>query len=399
MARIRQLVQLGIEQVDIGWVQARGGLVQQIDRVAATRVAGTLQLRGQLDALSLAAGQLRRALAQAEVAQADGLQRSNGAVNLFFLGEDLRGLIHGELQDVRDGAALPGHLQGLVVEAGTAAFWTCGVRARQEDQLHLDLARAAAGGALALLYVVRKARDRPFALLGLIGGGEELANVIEKPGIGCQRGTRGAANGLLGNLHDALYSVKALRALHGPALILGLFLIGNGRSGLSQQPSQHRADQGGLARAGDTGDRCELAQAKVHIQVVDAACVDAAEGEVGGGGAGVVGKRERAVSQRIGGRGVRVIVFDRARIDHVAAALAGQRADVNEPVRLRDQIHVMLHQEHGVAGRDETAAHIHDRVALIGVQAGRGLVEHIGHAEEPGAQLRRQPDALHLAAG
>ena len=44
MARIRQLVQLGIEQVDIGWVQARGGLIQQIDRVAATRVAGALQL-------------------------------------------------------------------------------------------------------------------------------------------------------------------------------------------------------------------------------------------------------------------------------------------------------------------------------------------------------------------
>ena len=38
MARIRQLVQLGIEQVDISWVQARGGLVQQIDRVAATRL-------------------------------------------------------------------------------------------------------------------------------------------------------------------------------------------------------------------------------------------------------------------------------------------------------------------------------------------------------------------------
>ena len=120
---------------------------------------------------------------------------------------------------------------------------------------------------------------------------------------------------------------------------------------------------------------------------------------MGGGGAGVVGKRERAVSQRIGGRGVRVIVFDRARIDHVAAALAGQRADVNEPIRLRDQIHVMLHQEHGVAGRDETAAHIHDRIALIGVQAGRGLVEHVRHAEEAGAQLRRQTDALHLAAG
>ena len=142
-----------------------------------------------------------------------------------------------------------------------------------------------------------------------------------------------------------------------------------------------------------------MAQAEVHIQVVDAACVDAAQGEVGGGGAGGVGKRERAVSQRIGGRGVRVIVFDRARIDHVAAALAGQRADVNEPVRLRDQIHVMLHQEHGVAGRDETAAHIHDRVALIGVQAGRGLVEHVRHAKEAGAQLRRQTDALHLAAG
>ena len=59
----------------------------------------------------------------------------------------------------------------------------------------------------------------------------------------------------------------------------------------------------------------------------------------------------------------------------------------------------MLHQEHGVAGRDEAAAHLHDRVALIWVQSGRGFVEHVRYAEETGAQLRRQTDALHLAAG
>ena len=62
MPGIDKLVQLRIEQGNIGRVQAGGGLIQHVDRVPAPRVAGALQFRGELDALRLATGKLRCAL-------------------------------------------------------------------------------------------------------------------------------------------------------------------------------------------------------------------------------------------------------------------------------------------------------------------------------------------------
>ena len=49
-------------------MQAGGRLVEDVERVAALRA---LQLGGELDALRLAAGQLGRRLAEAQVAEAD----------------------------------------------------------------------------------------------------------------------------------------------------------------------------------------------------------------------------------------------------------------------------------------------------------------------------------------
>ena len=74
LAGIGELVELRVEQRDIGGVEARGGLVQDVDSVAATGVAGALELGGELDALGLAAGELRGALAETQVAEADGLE-------------------------------------------------------------------------------------------------------------------------------------------------------------------------------------------------------------------------------------------------------------------------------------------------------------------------------------
>ena len=58
-------------------MQAGGGLVEDVQRVPAL---GALQLGRELDALRLAAGQLGRRLAEAQVAEADlRAGRSSGA--------------------------------------------------------------------------------------------------------------------------------------------------------------------------------------------------------------------------------------------------------------------------------------------------------------------------------
>ena len=68
-------VQLRHEPVDVGGMQAGGRLVEDVQRVAAL---GALQLGRELDALRFAAGQLRRRLAEAQVAEADLPQDVNG---------------------------------------------------------------------------------------------------------------------------------------------------------------------------------------------------------------------------------------------------------------------------------------------------------------------------------
>ena len=79
--------------------------------------------------------------------------------------------------------------------------------------------------------------------------------------------------------------------------------------------------------------------------------------------------------------------------------LAGARAEVDEVVGGAHRLLVVLDDDHRVA---EVAQPLERRdqlrvVALV--QADRGLVEDVEHADERGADLRRQADPLGLAAG
>ncbi len=248
---------------------------------------------------------------------------------------------------------------------------------------------------MALLDVVGKAGDGPLLLLGGGGGGEELADGIEKPGVRGQRGARRAADGLLGNLHHARDLVEALVCADRPAGFL--LVIAHGGGGAAQETGEHGGDERRLARARHTGNGGELAESKVNVKFLDAAAVDAVEGELAVSVAGRGVELELAGVQGAGGGGLGSIGVDGAGVEDLAAGLACERADVDEPIGLRDQVHVVLDEEDGVAGGEEAAADIHDGGALLGVETGRRLVEYIGDAEEPGAQLGGQAQALELA--
>ena len=82
----------------------------------------------------------------------------------------------------------------------------------------------------------------------------------------------------------------------------------------------------------------------------------------------------------------------------MAAVLAGTGTDVDHPVGVRDRVLVVLDDDQGVAqvaqprqGGDQAPV-----VALV--QPDARLVEHVQHADQAGADLGRQPDALRLAA-
>ena len=85
--------------------------------------------------------------------------------------------------------------------------------------------------------------------------------------------------------------------------------------------------------------------------------------------------------------------------DDLAAVLARARADVDDVVGDPDRLLVVLDDDHRVAEVAQPHQRLDEALVVALVQADRRLVEHVEHADEAAADLRRQPDALRLAAG
>ena len=85
--------------------------------------------------------------------------------------------------------------------------------------------------------------------------------------------------------------------------------------------------------------------------------------------------------------------------DDLAAVLPRARPDVDDVVGDADRLLVVLDDDHGVAEVAQPHQRVDEALVVALVQADRRLVEHVEHADEPAADLRREPDALRLAAG
>jgi hypothetical protein len=92
-------------------------------------------------------------------------------------------------------------------------------------------------------------------------------------------------------------------------------------------------------------------------------------------------------------------VLERALRDDLAAMDARARAEVDDVVGGADRVLVMLDDDHGVAEIAQAFQRLEQPVIVALVQADAGLIEHIEHARQPGADLRAKADALALAAG
>ena len=169
-----------------------------------------------------------------------------------------------------------------------------------------------------------------------------------------------------------------------------------------QGPVEDVRDERRLARPRDAGDRREGAQREAHVEVLQVVLTSAPHDEglaVAGAALGRHGHGALAAQEGAG---------DRARLgqdglqgpagDDLAAVLAGRRPDVHDPVGHPDGLLVVLDDEERVAD----VAEAHERGDELGVvllvQPDGRLVEDVEDAHEAGADLRRQPDALRLAA-
>ena len=96
---------------------------------------------------------------------------------------------------------------------------------------------------------------------------------------------------------------------------------------------------------------------------------------------------------------VRHQVRGRALGHHAPAAAARARSEVEHVRRAAYGVLVVLHHHQGVALGLQLLQRVEQHAVVARVQADGGLVQDVAHAAQVGAELRREADALRLAAG
>src|SRR5258706_2528926 len=91
-------------------------------------------------------------------------------------------------------------------------------------------------------------------------------------------------------------------------------------------------------------------------------------------------------------------VLGMAGADDAAAEASRARAEVDHVVRAPDWVLVVLDHDQRVALRLELLEHAEQDLVVAVVQSDGRLIEDVAHAAQVGAELRREPDALRLAA-
>ena len=84
--------------------------------------------------------------------------------------------------------------------------------------------------------------------------------------------------------------------------------------------------------------------------------------------------------------------------NELAAAHARTGAEVDDVVGVADRVFVMLDDNQSIAGPGQRIQGVEQHRVVARVQSDRRLIENVADALQVGAQLRRQSDALRLAA-
>ena len=227
---------------------------------------------------------------------------------------------------------------------------------------------------------------------------EELADRREETGVG--RGIR-ARRPADRALVDADHLVEELDALHV------VVRRGLGRAAVEMARDrvvERVVDERRLARARHAGDADEDADRQAQrdaLQVVAARAFDRQRAlrvdamparrhrDLPPPGEVLAGQRMRGEADLLG----------RPLRDDLSAVLARARPHVDDVVRRRDRVVVVLDDDHAVAEVAQVLERGEQPVVVALVEADRRLVQHVHHARQPGADLRGEPDPLRLAAG
>lgn len=172
---------------------------------------------------------------------------------------------------------------------------------------------------------------------------------------------------------------------------------------LSEMPAQRLdkelADEAGLARSRYAGDRRQHTQRKRRVDIPQIIPRDAAQLEPPVRPPPLrFGLYRRSEQVSCSARFLdRFQPVNRAAVEDFAAMLARVRPDIDDPVGTAHDVQLVLDDEERVSRRLQPVERAQQRLGVRGVKAGRRLVENIDHAEQIGAHLCRQTQALELA--
>ena len=355
-----QAVQGLQQRLDIVEVKPGGGLIQQVEGLAR---GGSVQLRGQLDALGLASREGGRGLAQLDVPHSDPLEGGEDSVDLPVVGKEGRGLRDGHLQDVGDGLPAVADLQGFCVEASPLAGLAGDLHVREQLHLHSLCAGARALLAPAPGNVEGESAGLVATGTGLGHPGKQGANPVEGSGVGSGIGAGCSTDGGLVNDDDLVDGFRSLKT--------GQLRSLSGSLGLTQGLVEHLHHQGGLPRSGHAGEYSEHPQGQVYVdrlQVVGVGSTDLQELAVAG--SAHLGHRNERLSPQVGaGQGPRFAYLGgSARSHHPAAFHPGPRAYVHDPVRSLNGGFVVLDDKHRVAAVPEVHQGVQELLVVSGVE-------------------------------
>ena len=156
----------------------------------------------------------------------------------------------------------------------------------------------------------------------------------------------------------------------------------------------HAGDGDEAARAGSRRRRSRRLCSRASVDADRALRVDAA-----GARSGIAICRSPLRYLPVSDCGLRDDLVDRARGDHLAAVLPRAGPEVDDVVGRAHRLLVVLDDDDGVAEVAQLLERGEQARVVALVQPDRRLVEDVEHADEARADLRREPDALRLAAG
>ena len=343
---VGEAVEHGEQLLDVVEVEARGGLIEDVEGVAGIALR---QFPGELDTLSLAAGEGGGRLPEADVGQAHIHQCLQFVGDAGNGGEELVGVLHGHFQHLMDVLALVADFEGLPVVALALADVAGHIDIRQKVHLHLGDSIPLTGFAAPALDVEGETPGLVAPGAGFLGAGEQLADGGEDPGVGRGVGAGRAADGALVDIHAF---VEVLQPVDGA---VGCRLQGGGLvEGGGGQRKQGFVDQGGFPRAGHAGDAGEHPDGDVEIHIAQVVAAGATDGQaffriaraaLGGDGDSLFARQVLAGD----GAGGLDDIRHRALGDDLAAVDAGPGADIHHVVGGADGVLVVFHHDHRVA--------------------------------------------------